>query len=220
MNHKFALKAIAFAAIMAVAQASQAINIEAKSATDYFNLDSSIFGSPAYTVEPWSVVNGSSSVLAFCIDPFTWGNPLVINYGAKSYAPSDLVRNLYESSYSKVFVSGVYNEDKAASFQLALWSLTNPTNSIVLAETGGAFANNDAISHDANSWVQAAKDYSYGGVSHYSYTEYKSLDHTSQTVLAVAAVPEPETWAMMMLGVGLVGFMGRRKSKKSEQFAA
>jgi hypothetical protein len=220
MNRTFALKAVAFAAIMAVAQASQAINIEAKSTTIYNNMDSSIFGQQAYTIEPWNVVDGSSSVLAFCIDPLTWGIPSVTNYVAKSYSPIDLVRNLYENSYSNVFVAGVYNEDKAASFQLALWSLTNPANSVVLAETGGVFDGNDAVAKDANTWVQAAKDYSFNGINHYSYTEYKSLNHTSQTVLAVAAVPEPETWAMMMLGVGLVGFMGRRKSKKSEQFAA
>ncbi|MYN40260.1 PEPxxWA-CTERM sorting domain-containing protein [Duganella sp. FT109W] len=220
MNQQFALKAVVLAATLVFAQASQAINIESKSAVLYFNADSSIFGSPATTVEPWNLVNGSSSVLAFCIDPLTWGIPSVTNYGASSYAPSELVRNLYESSYSQIFVGGVYNENKAAAFQLALWSVTNPANSVVLAETGGVFDHNDEISHDANTWVQAAKDYQFNGAAQYSYTEYKSLDHSSQTVLTVSAVPEPESWAMMMVGVGLVGFMGRRKSKKSEQFAA
>ena len=33
--------------------------------------------------------------------------------------------------------------------------------------------------------------------------------------LQVAAVPEPETYALMALGLGLVGFVGRRRSKAS-----
>lgn len=33
--------------------------------------------------------------------------------------------------------------------------------------------------------------------------------------LNVAAVPEPETYAMLAAGLGLIGFMGRRKQKKA-----
>ncbi|NYE60387.1 hypothetical protein FHW58_001539 [Duganella sp. 1224] len=220
MNIQFALKAAVVAATLAFSQASHAINIESQSATIYQNQGSSIFGMTATTIEPWNVVNGSSSILAFCIDPFTWGIPSVKNYQAGAYAPSNAVRNLYESSYSKIYVNGVYDEYKAAAFQLALWSMTNPANSIVLAETGGVFDGNDAISHDANAWVQDANNYQFNGVAHYAYTEYKSLDHSSQTVLAVTAVPEVETWAMLAAGLGLVGVVGRRKSKKSEPFAA
>ncbi|MFC0250371.1 PEPxxWA-CTERM sorting domain-containing protein [Massilia consociata] len=32
---------------------------------------------------------------------------------------------------------------------------------------------------------------------------------------AIAPVPEPETWAMMLGGLGLVGFMARRRQKKA-----
>lgn len=42
---------------------------------------------------------------------------------------------------------------------------------------------------------------------------FLSLQYTAVT----AAVPEPETYALMLAGLGLVGFVARRKQKKSQQ---
>ena len=39
-------------------------------------------------------------------------------------------------------------------------------------------------------------------------TDGSYLDNTS----VMAAVPEPESYAMMLLGLGLLGFMARRKT--------
>ena len=47
---------------------------------------------------------------------------------------------------------------------------------------------------------------SVGPASASSYGSY--LDNVS---LSVSAVPEPQTWAMMLLGLGLMGFIARRK---------
>jgi hypothetical protein len=38
-----------------------------------------------------------------------------------------------------------------------------------------------------------------------------SLSNTGSLVYSVAAVPEADTWAMMMLGLGFMGFVARRK---------
>lgn len=40
-----------------------------------------------------------------------------------------------------------------------------------------------------------------------------SLDHSYVGSISVAAVPEPEVWAMMVIGIGLMGYQLRRKSK-------
>ena len=42
---------------------------------------------------------------------------------------------------------------------------------------------------------------------------------TSTQVNAVAAVPEPSTWAMMLLGLGAVGFAMRRRKKANPALA-
>ena len=38
-----------------------------------------------------------------------------------------------------------------------------------------------------------------------------NLSSTGALVYSVAAVPEADTWAMMMLGLGFMGFVARRK---------
>ncbi len=40
----------------------------------------------------------------------------------------------------------------------------------------------------------------------------QGLNHASQLIVLTAPVPEPETYAMMFAGLGLLGFMTRRKS--------
>ena len=50
------------------------------------------------------------------------------------------------------------------------------------------------------------------------FTDFDSLYGEWQTNAAVTAVPEAETYAMMLAGLGLVGFMGARR--KSLQAAA
>ena len=45
----------------------------------------------------------------------------------------------------------------------------------------------------------------------YSYTSLISVNPSSQTLLTVSAVPEAQTWAMLVAGLGLLGFMSRRR---------
>jgi hypothetical protein len=59
----------------------------------------------------------------------------------------------------------------------------------------------------------------------YTYTSFTGIGsngQASQQLLGVAMaapVPEASTWAMLGLGLGLIGFMGRRKSGQDEKFA-
>src|SRR5882672_7902738 len=41
----------------------------------------------------------------------------------------------------------------------------------------------------------------------------KSLDHSYAGSISVTPVPEPEVWAMMLIGIGLIGYQLRRKLK-------
>ena len=52
---------------------------------------------------------------------------------------------------------------------------------------------------------------SYSG-SKYSVSGYVSLN--KQDVIVFTAVPEPETYALMVAGLGLLGFAERRRKHK------
>ena len=46
----------------------------------------------------------------------------------------------------------------------------------------------------------------------FQYTSLISSGFASQSLLTVTAVPEAQTWAMLLAGLGLIGFVKRRKA--------
>jgi hypothetical protein len=84
-----------------------------------------------------------------------------------------------------------------------------------------------ALTHLQLSRTQTALDTTGFGIGHaylsttpgqgwqlpFNGNGFLSLQYTAVT----AAVPEPETYALMLAGLGLVGFVARRKQKKSQQ---
>jgi hypothetical protein len=217
---KTAIKAGVLAAALTLAQASHATSIEAASSTPYVG-DSTILGQVGYyDVQPWTVHDDNGfNFLAFCVDPATPADPFVDNYSKSLVTPLSEIRKLYESSYFQV-IDGGYNQGKAASFQLALWSIISP-NSMNLVASGGVFDGNNLMIQDAIDMVGAANDWNLGSGDHvYTYTLYTSANSQQVMSAAISAVPEADTWAMLAAGLGLVGFMGRRKSNKKAQSAA
>lgn len=49
------------------------------------------------------------------------------------------------------------------------------------------------------------------GQLHFGVTDGKFSDNTGAFSLTIAAVPEPATWAMMLAGFGMIGFVARRR---------
>jgi hypothetical protein len=66
-----------------------------------------------------------------------------------------------------------------------------------------------------------AHSYSFSVMNNDSYAVYLTnsgtspLTFSSMGVGSVAAVPEPETYAMLLAGLGVLGFTGRRRMKQS-----
>lgn len=225
MTLKFALKTIAIAAALTFAGASQAINISTHSSTTFSNSAMDLNGRNAVRLIEWDVHTTQGSFLAFCIEPDVGGHSTDTSYVATVGDPTTAIMKLYETSYADVVAGGTA---KAAAFQLALWEMMDTQNfttgSFKLPTTGYSRAGNEDIALDAYLMVQEANDYK-GLLNSYKYTTYTSavgVDgmHTSQTVLSVSPVPEADAWAMLAAGLGLIGFMGRRQSRRGEKFAA
>ena len=93
----------------------------------------------------------------------------------------------------------------ANSLMNVYWGSTLLTPTSLIGNTGGVWQSySQNLTALGSSTVLRFE--SIGPVSAPTYGSY--LDNVS----VMAAVPEPETYAMMLLGLGLLGFMARRKS--------
>lgn len=73
---------------------------------------------------------------------------------------------------------------------------------------------NNLIDASGNGWVinEATAINNNQQITGYAYNA--TLGRTDAFLLTVSAAPEPETYAMMLMGLGCVGVVSRRKSKK------
>jgi hypothetical protein len=86
---------------------------------------------------------------------------------------------------------------------------------------GGAYTNNGSGSGHSGNWTDW-HEYDFDVVGNGNKIELKFADAGTpntyggslDNVSLVAAVPEPETYALMLAGLGVVGFMARRRQAK------
>lgn len=65
-----------------------------------------------------------------------------------------------------------------------------------------------AIAGDTNNGYTRGNVFSYGFDG---FAQLPTLDYTFRTYTSVSAVPEPETYAMLLAGLGVPGFVGKRR---------
>jgi len=176
-------------------------------------------------LQTWDVSTpAGETFLALCIEPGQNAKQDIQDYavttGFTFGAKSSNVDRLFGLFYGSA--SAVGGGAESLSFQIALWDLLEDDgnlgtgNLIALAtdNVSGQRAAAGAIIMRANTMladVTTEKDYT----TKYAYTQYSSgtlQDFVTATPLA--AVPEPSTWAMLGLGLALVGFTARRRSKR------
>lgn len=83
---------------------------------------------------------------------------------------------------------------------VALYDITDPANASFL----------DMIVTDGDLAPEGLEAFSMGGNIYLSIANEVS---NTTTLYSIAPVPEPETYGMLLIGLGLVGFMTRRKAK-------
>lgn len=209
------LRSGAIAAVLALASAgaSATSNLSA-------NLDGGIvvtaagggFGANSVSAGVWQVGYDSNEFLAFCLQPTVAFHGSANTYSSAAFVASNSVKRLYEGYYKTSVADLTNGAQHARAFQLALWELNNDNGNLL---SGNLRFNNlsKAVVFDANTMLVTALG---TGAIHNSF-KYTSLNSdgaglVSQQMLSVSAVPEAQTWAMLVAGLGLLGFMRRRKS--------
>src|SRR5450830_390351 len=137
----------------------------------------------------WQVKYDSNTFLAFCLDPHVGLSNESNNYSSGAFAASD------------------------AAFQLALWELNNDNSNLSTGELRFRSLSNVVVSEGNAMLVRATGSGSIKNL--YNYTSLTSVNPASQTLLSVSPVPEAQTWAMLVAGLGLLGFMARRRKGAS-----
>ena len=161
----------------------------------------------------WQVKYDSNTFLAFCLDPHVALSNTANSYSSGAFAASDAVKRLYEGYYASSIANVSTNANSAAAFQLALWELNNDNSNLSTGELRFRSLSNVVVS-EANAMLVTATG--TGSIKNlYSYTSLSSVNPASQTLLSVSPVPEAQTWAMLVAGLGLLGFMARRRKGAS-----
>lgn len=84
---------------------------------------------------------------------------------------------------------------------VAIYDITDPANASFV----------DMIVTDGDLAPEGLTTYTMGGISYLAIANETS---GTTTVYSLAAVPEPETYAMLLAGLGLIGFTARRRKQK------
>ena len=214
------LKTLVPAALLAVAgmaSAATTVNITYQGTQGVETTSTGTFdyvtGAMSYTT------TSGTSFLAYCIELAQGYAPSAL--GAQTYtvstysgANADLLQNLFSSSYA-----GLSTDVQKAAFQTAVWELTHEASSTLSASSGSFsfdfLTATSTAEEDAaflaltNSYLSAAL--SYTGTAKYTLSQLSNGSY--QDLITVSAVPEPQTYAMLLAGLGTVGFLARRRRR-------
>jgi len=159
--------------------------------------------------------SGVSSFLAYCIDPFQYVSTSYQTYdksilGLGNFSTNASTRlNNVTSLFSHAYAGSVNNAVKAAGFQLALWEAFNDDMNLssgIVKKTGSTDV---TVLSEAQSLIDnlVNNNWSSSPVA-YQLTAYTSQNF--QDFITVTPVPEPESIALLLAGLGLFGFTVRR----------
>lgn len=139
--------------------------------------------------------------------------------------------NLADGSVNTITISETFNVVPFQQYQLSFWignfsanngpagvnvNITDGTSNTLLVSEALAPATNGS-----HTWTQFKLNFFADGTSNtLSFSEINGPSYIGLDDVSVTAVPEPATWAMMILGFAGVGFMAyRRKSKAGSMVA-
>lgn len=156
---------------------------------------------------------GSASFMTYCVDIL---RALTVP-GTFTVAPlSTLFTGVKATNVNKLLTNtNPATADQSAAVQLAMWEIvfeSGPTFNVNAGVNQGAFwmtgGSSGAARTLANSYLANLPSWNVST----THTARLLYSPTNQSQVYLAAVPEPETWAMMVFGFMLVGATLRRRN--------
>ncbi len=158
----------------------------------------------------------AASFVAYCIDlsqTFSWNSsftvtetwPISLFGGFRTGALDRLYTQHFAEATTPVL---------SAAFQLAVWEIVSETSAATYGaldlDTGSfrATSGNSTARTTADNWLHAL---GAGPTNGYVLTALVSGSRQDQ--MMATPVPEPETYMMLLAGLGLMGFVARRRQK-------
>jgi hypothetical protein len=193
--------------------------------TDKYAVEKGVGGSGGFetynlTTDP----NKQHGFQSFCVDIFSSFNFVVTSND--NLAPATIISaeaaadlgQLYTNHHTEIDSLGSSAENESA-FQLAVWEIVNESNENSYSLTNGAFRVSNATgSVLAQDWLNELDGTALTSAYTASIWTVQSMisgpGHAQDVVTFSSVqtpVPEPETYAMMLVGLGLLGFSARRK---------
>jgi hypothetical protein len=163
--------------------------------------------------------NPDDSFVGYCADPFQWANGSYREYAAMPLADhvDDAARyanvtRLFGHAYADTLISAT----KAAGFQLALWEVFNDDGNLGSGKVKVAATSNAGIVAEAQSllaalpgWTDVGTTYDLRFYANGTYQDYIGVAGLVET--SVPAIPEPEQYALLLAGLGVLGWTVRRR---------
>lgn len=187
------------------------------------------------TTAPWTMTNGSdtttiakdASFMAWCIDIYdnmgsakytlkTDEYAITGGYAPSAHVPLTTARIEALERLASNDLSLVNNAKTSSAFQLAAWEIMaeNSTSynliSTNLVSRGNFYVSGDALGADtlAQTWLN---NLGTATPTKELYVWRADIQGSTQDLAVFAPVPEPETYAMLLAGLGLMGFIARRR---------
>ena len=153
---------------------------------------------------------------AWCVDIF---HDLALSQSYNLQSASAFYTNLGDAGKATALthlasnsLASVTDAEHSAAFALAIWEIVNETSGSGYSLTGGNFtgtsANSNVVTY-ANSMLGNLS----GTITMTANVWAQDNPGTTQDLVVFAPVPEPETYAMMLAGLGLMGFVARRRKQ-------
>ena len=175
----------------------------------------------------WDNGSGPVSFNTYCADiyksatvpggpylDYTVAAPSAANFGANAAAKANAIGRLLTSFGAQA----TGNATKSAALQYAVWEIINEKSSNAYdVDTGDFKVTLAKLSDDATldpaalGWADTYLT-TMGATSLYDVKVLQGVDH--QNFLLLTPVPEPETYAMFLAGLGMMGFVARRRAAR------